>query len=159
MDPKRQQNLPSSGKAFGQLKNQQADSLESICREFEDRAERAQLDKWKAKFIEYDLDSSGDIDMMELKLMMEKLGQAKTHLELKKMIAEVDSTGKGTINFRDFLNMMTGKKSSILQKILMFEDLAAKQNPPTPKKGDLPPKKSLTDVSFHSLHSTTLFGR
>ena len=33
---------------------------------------------------------------MELKRMMEKLGQAKTHLELKKMIAEVDETNSGT---------------------------------------------------------------
>ena len=34
---------------------------------------------------------------MELKRMMEKLGQAKTHLELKKMIAEVDTTNSGTL--------------------------------------------------------------
>lgn len=34
-------------------------------------------------------------DIMELKRMMEKLGQAKTHLELKKMIAEVDYTNSG----------------------------------------------------------------
>ena len=34
-------------------------------------------------------------DIMELKRMMEKLGQAKTHLELKKMIAEVDTTNSG----------------------------------------------------------------
>ena len=34
-------------------------------------------------------------DIMELKRMMEKLGQAKTHLELKKMIAEVDKTNSG----------------------------------------------------------------
>ena len=38
---------------------------------------------------------------MELKRMMEKLGQAKTHLELKKMIAEVDTTNSGV-----FLNSM-----------------------------------------------------
>ena len=36
------------------------------------------------------------IDMMELKRMMEKLGQPKTHLELKKMIAEVDTNNSGT---------------------------------------------------------------
>ena len=29
--------------------------------------------------------------------MMEKLGQAKTHLELKKMIAEVDTRNSGTL--------------------------------------------------------------
>jgi len=33
---------------------------------------------------------------MELKRMMEKLGQTKTHLELKRMIAEVDLDGSGT---------------------------------------------------------------
>ena len=38
---------------------------------------------------------------MELKRMMEKLGQAKTHLELKKMIAEVDTTNSGV-----FINSM-----------------------------------------------------
>ncbi len=35
--------------------------------------------------------------MMELKRMMEKLGQAKTHLELKKMITEVDTRNSGEI--------------------------------------------------------------
>ncbi len=37
------------------------------------------------------------VDIMELKRMMEKLGQAKTHLELKKMIAEVDTTNSGML--------------------------------------------------------------
>ena len=35
--------------------------------------------------------------MMELKWMMEKLGQAKTHLQLKRMIAEVDKTSSGAV--------------------------------------------------------------
>lgn len=30
--------------------------------------------------------------------MMEKLGQAKTHLDLKKMIAEVDTNNSGKMN-------------------------------------------------------------
>ena len=38
------------------------------------------------------------LDIMELKRMMEKLGQAKTHLELKKMIAEVDTTNSCSFN-------------------------------------------------------------
>ena len=52
---------------------------------------------------------------MELKVMMEKLGQAKTHLELKKMINEVDKTNSGTIDYSEFLDMMLGKQSSILK--------------------------------------------
>lgn len=63
------------------------------------------------QFMEFDEDHSGDIgelkaynqlytityysDIMELKRMMEKMGQAKTHLELKKMIAEVDTNNSG----------------------------------------------------------------
>ena len=39
-------------------------------------------------------------DMMELKRMMEKLGQPKTHLELKKMIAEVDTNNSGKSIYR-----------------------------------------------------------
>lgn len=55
---------------------------------------------------------------MELKQMMEKLGQAKTHLELKKMIAEIDTDGSNTINYTEFLNMMLGKKNSILKMLV-----------------------------------------
>ena len=47
--------------------------------------------------------------------MMEKLGQAKTHLELKKMIAEVDTTNSGTITYWEFIVMMLGKKNSVLR--------------------------------------------
>lgn len=45
--------------------------------------------------------------------MLEKLGLAKTHLELKKMMSEVAS--KDTISYHDFLNMMLGKRNVILK--------------------------------------------
>ena len=46
------------------------------------------------------------IDLMELKMMMEKLGQAKTHLELKKMIkgyssVKIMKTSSKNINLLD----------------------------------------------------------
>eukprot|EP01133_Synstelium_polycarpum_P011505 gene11505-13422_t len=129
------------GKAHGAQLKQQESSLDSIAAEFAAEVDEATLEKYKQKFILYDVNNSGDIDQYELQLMMEKIGQTKTHLELKKMISEVDTTGKGTINFRDFLVMMTGKKSSILQKILMFEEMARKPETPTGR----PPKKSIQD--------------
>ena len=52
---------------------------------------------------------------MGLKLMLEKLGQAKTHLEVKKMIREVDTTNSGTLGYRDFINMMIGPHMSVLK--------------------------------------------
>ena len=49
----------------------------------------------------YDVDRSGFIDLMELKLMMEKLGEPQTHLGLKAMIKEVDEDNDGEISFRE----------------------------------------------------------
>lgn len=55
-------------------------------------------------------------DMMGLKRMLEKLGLAKTHLELKKMMSEVTgSPSKDTFSYHDFLNMMLGKRNAILK--------------------------------------------
>ncbi len=41
-------------------------------------------------------------------MMMEKLGQAKTHLELKKMIAEVDTRNSGTCTSDQVANKLRG---------------------------------------------------
>lgn len=38
---------------------------------------------------------------MELKLMMEKLGEPQTHLALKEMIKTVDEDNDGEISFRE----------------------------------------------------------
>jgi len=102
----------------------------------------AKLEGYKEQFMEFDENNSGDIDIMELKRMMEKLGQAKTHLELKKMIAEVDTTNSGTISYTEFLTMMLGKKSSVLKLILMFEEKKKeKQKPAGP-----PPKRDIASL-------------
>ncbi|EAL65644.1 calcium-binding protein [Dictyostelium discoideum AX4] len=131
-----------SGKKHGlQLKNQESE-LDSIAAEFAGELDEATLSKYKTQFMSYDINNSGDIDHYELQLLMEKINQPKTYLELKKMIEQVDSTGKGAINFRDFIKMMTGKTSSILQKILMFEEMGKKSEQP---KG-IPQKRSISDL-------------
>lgn len=55
------------------------------------------------------------VDLMSLKRMMEKLGVPKTHLEMKKMISEVTGGVSDTISYRDFVNMMLGKRSAVLK--------------------------------------------
>lgn len=65
--------------------------------------------------------------MMDVKYLMEKLGQAKTHLEMKKMIAEVDTTNSGAINYRDFVRMMLGPHSGVLK---MYVVSSCMMNPP-----------------------------
>ena len=47
------------------------------------------------------MDHSNFIDFMELKLMMEKLGEPQTHLGLKEMIKAVDEDNDGQISFRE----------------------------------------------------------
>ncbi|XP_021500296.1 EF-hand domain-containing protein D1 [Meriones unguiculatus] len=54
-------------------------------------------------FKKYDAGRDGFIDLMELKLMMEKLGAPQTHLGLKSMIKEVDEDFDGKLSFREFL--------------------------------------------------------
>jgi len=139
------------GKKFGELKKHQETELDTINQEYlhedaykevEDLA--AKLKSYKNQFMEFDADNSGDIDFQELKLMLEKIGQPKTHLECKKMIKEVDKTNSGTINYREFLDMMLGSKNSVLRLILLFEE-KAKQEKEGKAKGP-PPKRTLNDL-------------
>ncbi|TDH01393.1 hypothetical protein EPR50_G00179380 [Perca flavescens] len=137
-------------KTFGLLKEQQKSKLEEINKEYledqkyrdeEDLAEK--LKGLKNKYAEFDLNDQGEIDLIGLKWMMEKLGVPKTHLELKKMIVEVTGGSSNTINYRDFVKMMLGKRSAVLKLVLVFED---KTNG-TPCKPDGPlPKRDIASL-------------
>lgn len=137
------------GKKFGMLKKQQEEELSDINKEYETddcyseiEDLPQQLEAYKAQFMEFDLDNSGDIDEMELKQMLEKLGTPKTHKEVKKMIQEVDTNNSGTIHYREFLNMMLGKKSTVLKIILMFEQRSKEKAKPQ----GLPAKRDISSL-------------
>ncbi|PVD28244.1 hypothetical protein C0Q70_10831 [Pomacea canaliculata] len=137
------------GKAFGEYMAKWESSLDEINKEFleneqynSDEELPQKLGEYKKKFIECDQDLSGDLNIMDVKYMLEKLGQAKTHLELKKMIKEVDTTNTEAINYRDFVRMMLGPQSGVLKMILMFE--AFGKTPDKPKGP--PPKRDLSSL-------------
>lgn len=141
---------PQGGKTFGLLKDQQRHKLEEINQEYledqkysdeEDLAEK--LEGFKNKYAEFDLNDQGEIDLMGLKRMMEKLGVPKTHLELKKMIVEVTGGSSNTINYRDFVKMMLGKRSAVLKLVLIFED---KANGSPSKPSGPPPKRDIASL-------------
>ncbi|KAK7107200.1 hypothetical protein V1264_015157 [Littorina saxatilis] len=139
----------AGGKAFGEFMAKWEHTFDAVNTEFmedesynEDEELEVKLQQYKKKFIECDLDMSGDLNLMDVKYMLEKLGQAKTHLELKKMIKEVDSTDKGAINYKDFVQMMLGPQSGVLKKILMFEAFAKPPEKPT----GVPPKRDLSSL-------------
>ena len=52
---------------------------------------------------------TGTIDAKELKVAMRALGFEPKKEEIKKMIADIDKDGSGTIDFDEFLQMMTAK--------------------------------------------------
>merc|ERR1712172_262385 len=68
-----------------------------------------QLDEIREAFSLFDADASGQIDVRELKAAMRALGFEVKNEELKKMVSDVDNDGNGTIEFGEFLEMMTGK--------------------------------------------------
>ncbi|XP_008321712.1 allograft inflammatory factor 1-like isoform X2 [Cynoglossus semilaevis] len=139
------------GKAFGLLKTQQGEKLNSINEAFlsdpkyaEEEDLSSKLEMFKKKYMEFDLNDKGEIDIMGLKRMLEKLGLAKTHLELKKMMSDVvGCSSKDTISYSDFLNMMLGKRNAILKLILMFEDKGKE-----PEQNDVGPpcRKRFSDL-------------
>ncbi|KAJ3118170.1 hypothetical protein HDU96_003457 [Phlyctochytrium bullatum] len=76
----------------------------------------------------FDTDGSGTLDTKELKVAMRALGFEPKKDEIKRMIAEVDKTGVGTIDFNEFLELMTAKmaekdsKEEILKAFRLFDD-------------------------------------
>ena len=134
------------GKQYGQLKQKQADALDAINQQFLMAATHdttlTALEEFKRKFMLYDVDNSGGIDLMELKMMLEKLGVPKTHLQVQQMLHEVDLDGDGIIGYVEFLHMMLGKKSSVLQEILMYEAMGKEPSRPQ----GAPPKVTIADL-------------
>merc|ERR1712072_564450 len=70
-----------------------------------------QLDEIREAFSLFDSDASGMIDIRELKAAMRALGFEVKNEELKKMVTDIDNDGNGTIEFVEFLQMMTDKIS------------------------------------------------
>merc|ERR1739842_88118 len=68
-----------------------------------------QVDEIREAFSLFDADASGMIDVRELKAAMRALGFEVKNEELKKMVSDIDGDGNGTIEFAEFLQMMTGK--------------------------------------------------
>lgn len=79
-----------------------------------DKVRRKRLTAQKRKEIKeafdlFDIDGSGTIDARELNVAMRALGFEMTPEQIGQMIAEVDKDGSGTIDFDEFVHMMTDK--------------------------------------------------
>ncbi|KAL8026355.1 hypothetical protein ABFX02_14G021200 [Erythranthe guttata] len=72
-----------------------------------------QILEFQSAFTLFDQDGDGCISIEELGIVMRSLNQNPTEKELRDMINEVDSDGNGTIDFDEFLNLMTAKKMQV----------------------------------------------
>uniref|UniRef100_A0A1B6E6U9 EF-hand domain-containing protein n=1 Tax=Clastoptera arizonana TaxID=38151 RepID=A0A1B6E6U9_9HEMI len=68
-----------------------------------------QVAEFKEAFMLFDKDEDGRITMAELGVVMRSLGQRPSETELRDMVNEVDRDGNGTIEFNEFLQMMSRK--------------------------------------------------
>ncbi|KAI6647573.1 Calmodulin [Oopsacas minuta] len=70
---------------------------------------KEQVEEFKEAFALFDKDGDGSITTRELGTIMRSLGLNPTEAELQEMINEVDLDGNGTIDFTEFLGMMSKK--------------------------------------------------
>ena len=60
----------------------------------------------------FDQDGDGTITTEEMGTVMRSLGQNPTEHEIKEIVQELDTTNSGTLEFPEFLTMMTRKMSN-----------------------------------------------
>merc|ERR1711865_1194211 len=75
----------------------------------DDQLTEEQIAEFKEAFSLFDKDGDGTIATKELGTVMRSLGQNPTEAELQDMINEVDADGNGTVDFPEFLSLMSRK--------------------------------------------------
>jgi calmodulin len=71
-----------------------------------------QIEDCASAFSLFDKDGSGDIDGSELMEVLAALGTPVSEAEAREMVAEVDADKSGSIDFPEFLTMMSKKLAS-----------------------------------------------
>ncbi len=74
-----------------------------------DQLSNEQITEFKEAFALFDKDGDGTITTKELGTVMRSLGQNPTEAELQDMVNEVDQDGSGSIDFPEFLTLMSRK--------------------------------------------------
>ena len=87
-----------------------------------------EIEEIREAFNLFDTDGSGTIDPKELKQAMKSLGFDAKNATIYQMILDIDKDGSGSIEFDEFLDMMTHKMSDkdtdedIMKVFNLFDD-------------------------------------
>ena len=73
---------------------------------------------YKEAFAYFDQDGNGSITVEELGEVLNQMGQNPTEQELKDMISEVDADRNGTIEFSEFIDMMSRQQREVSDVII-----------------------------------------
>lgn len=71
-----------------------------------------EIKQCKVFFKTFDRDANGSVDVWELRLALEALGQNPTDVWLHEMIRELDSSGNGKLEFPEFLKALQLQKKN-----------------------------------------------
>ncbi|KAM9982291.1 hypothetical protein ACTFIZ_006809 [Dictyostelium cf. discoideum] len=66
----------------------------------------SEISEFKASFNQFDENGDGQISALELQKILTKCGEKVTGVEVRDMIKEVDTDGNGSIDFKEFLQVM-----------------------------------------------------
>merc|ERR1712072_1643011 len=69
-----------------------------------------EIEEIKEAFDLFDTDQLGEIDLKELKAAMQSLGYESKNDTIFTMLAELDKDGNASLDFEEFLDLMSGKE-------------------------------------------------
>ena len=86
-----------------------------------DSLTREQIEEFKEAFSLFDEEGNGQLSNKLLITVLRALGNNPTEEEVDFMIKEVDEDGSGTIEFDEFLQMMSNKMNSVNYEKVIWE--------------------------------------
>ena len=121
----------------------------------EEESEEEPSDSLLNAFNLFDRDGNGVIDVQELHLMMNTLGESMTPEEILALLSEADADGDGVINFEEFKVIMLMDRSG--SEAPAEEEEAPDEPEPEPEPSAPSTSGSIADVVAH-LDTLKLFG-
>ncbi|THD22425.1 Caltractin [Fasciola hepatica] len=120
--------MASVGKKNPGLQSANKSKVQSLAKGAKHELTEDQKQEIREAFDLFDTDKTGSIDVKELKVAMRALGFEPKREEIRKLLTEFDCDSKETVEFSDFMKMMSVKmqdkdaKEEILKAFKLFDD-------------------------------------